>query len=689
MTDSPDDKREPNEPIQTQKNRLHDAISPYLRQHANNPVHWQPWDEQAFEQARRENKPIFLSIGYAACHWCHVMERESFENPDIAALLNKHFVSIKVDREEHPDLDALYMNVVVAMTGQGGWPMSVFLTPDLKPFYGGTYFPPERRYGMPRFRDVLEQIMLHWQHNEAALTENAEKAVALLRQQAVPDTTEADEPDATLLDTAAQQLQQGFDTENGGWSDAPKFPSPAAIRLLLRAYCRTQKAYLLSMATTTLDKMRDGGIFDQLGGGFHRYTVDAQWRVPHFEKMLYDNAQLAEAYLEAWQITGNADYRATAESVLTYLLRDMRDPSGGFYASQDADSDGEEGAYYLWSYEEVLQHLGTEAGRWFCNCHGIQPDGNFSSPEESHAGRNIPLRVQEDAALATPRATLLQVRNNRVPPQTDDKVVTSWNALTITAFAKAALALGESRYGDAALKAGSFLRDVMLRDTMLLRAWRQGEANLPGYLDDYACTVNAFIDLYECSADSRWLTLARNLADMMLEKFHNAQHGGFYSTSEEHKHLLARLQPFHDTAEPSGNAQATLALLRLGVLFDAEHYTSLAQETIRTGLHLMRKAPMMALNLLLATEFLLRGADEITVTGDHNHPQMAAFLREVGASFIPNRVLIYGDDGTGHPEVSDTHAAGASELPTVRVCKNRTCLPPVTTPEALAEQLRT
>ncbi len=670
------------------ENRLQHAVSPYLLQHASNPVAWQPWDDAALEQARRENKPIFLSIGYAACHWCHVMEHESFEDAAIAALMNRYFVNIKVDREERPDLDALYMKAVVAMTGQGGWPMSVFLTPERAPFYGGTYFPPERRYGMPAFRDVLEQIASRWHENRDSVETHAARVVSVLQQHAPASTKSIEDFHRGLFEDAEQALADAFDARWGGWDGAPKFPAGAALALLLCLHHRNNAAGTLSMVTTTLDRMRQGGIYDQLGGGFHRYSVDEEWRVPHFEKMLYDNARLAVVYLEAWQHTGISDYRTVAGETLDYLLRDMQDPLGGFYASQDADSEGDEGAFYLWTRDEIMQHLGKEAGALFCESHDVRQRGNFVSQESGHHGKNV-LALKKDAPnLAPLRKTLLEARYRRVPPQTDDKILTSWNALAITAFAKAAFALETERYCNAALKGGAFLRDVMFQGDTLLRAWRNGKAHLPGYLDDYACTVNAFIDLYECSADYHWLEVARTLASLMIDKFHNQAGGAFYGTSAEHKHLVARLQPLHDAPEPSGNAEAALALLRLGVLFNEERYTTLARETLSAAAHVMRDAPAMSTNLLLAADLLYRGSVEITLAGDDKHPTMKAFLRVIGETYIPHRVLAYAGD---EPERLGLAAVRPSEkaleTPSAQVCKDHVCLPVAVAPEDLSGQL--
>ena len=669
-------------------NRLADQISPYLLQHANNPVHWQPWDDIALEQALQQDKPIFLSIGYAACHWCHVMERESFENESIAALMNRYFVNIKVDREERPDLDDVYMKAVVAMTGQGGWPMSVFLTPELKPFYGGTYFPPEGRYGMPGFRDVVEQIAAYWAGDRSKLFENAERLTTLIGQYSAPVGIKSSVEVDAWINEAIEALKSSFDTENGGWGDAPKFPSSAAIRLLFRKYQRTSESSCLSMATKTLDKMRCGGIYDQLGGGFHRYAVDGAWRVPHFEKMLYDNALLVVAYLEAWQATGNEAYRTVVIETLDFLLRDMQDKAGGFYASLDADSEGGEGAYYLWTHKEIMEHLGEEAGSKFCRCYGVKPEGNFLSHEGSHHLKNVLLFQDSGAVDDSSRSVLLATRQQRPAPQRDDKVLTSWNALAITAFSRAAIALDNAVYADAALRAGRFLRDEMLHEGELRRSWRKGKSHLPAYLDDYAAFADACVDLYACSADFSWIQLAHNLVEKMVEDFSNEQSCGFYATSANHTHLLARMQPMQDTAEPSGNALAAHVLLRLGHILGEERYVGLAEKTFEATAAKMQHIPVAFLNMLLAGDLYQHGAEEITLSGCLEQEDMKAFRRIIGEYFIPNRLLIYAGAAERQEHLPPLQGRDVSDdVSRVWICRNRICSTPALNLEALRMQL--
>ncbi len=670
------------------ENRLAGEISPYLQQHAANPVAWQPWDDAALEQAIVQDKPVFLSIGYAACHWCHVMEHECFEDESMAELMNRHFINIKVDREERPDLDEIYMKAVVAMTGQGGWPMSVFLTPDLRPFYGGTYFPPERRYGIPGFREVLEQLVAFWAGDRTRLLQNASQLVTLIQSQAAVITGTDNIPAESLCDEAVKVLEDSFDPRWGGWGQAPKFPSSSAIALLLRVHKRTGRENLMSMATETLDRMRSGGIYDHLGGGFHRYSVDEEWRVPHFEKMLYDNAQLAVAYLEAWQATGRDDYRVILRETLDYLVREMQDNAGGFYASQDADSEEGEGAYYLWTYDEIMGLLGEEEGNQFCAAYGVKPGGNFASHDSGHHGKNVLFRERSDSDLSAMRTVLLIERQQRTAPKTDDKVLTSWNGMAITAFARAALAFGDAHYGNAALKAGTFLRDVMFANGTLLRTWRAGKAHLPAYLDDYAAFANACIDLYEYTADFSWIELAQNLVEEMIGRFHNGEGGGFFSTGEEHRHLLVRMYSMHDTAEPSGNSMAYLVLIRLAAVLGEERYRSLAENTLRAAAPMMQRAPSAALSFLTAAEMRLSGAVEITLGGDREYPAMKAFQTVVGEQFIPGRVIVYAGEAERKrniPLVRGRNAVDGS--PCVWVCRNRSCMAPATTTDELFQRL--
>jgi len=692
----------------TPANRLLHETSPYLLQHAHNPVDWFPWGDEAIAKARTEDKPIFLSIGYSACHWCHVMERESFENAGIAALLNADFVSIKVDREERPDLDEIYMTAVVAMNGQGGWPMSVFLTPGLKPFYGGTYYPPADGYGRPGFASVLARIAHVWKHQRGEVLESADGLTDYIRAQLEETRGDTGALSLELVRNAAADLRRAFDHSHGGWDGAPKFPSAPGIALLLREYRRTHDPELLHMATFTLDKMARGGMYDQVGGGFHRYSVDAEWLVPHFEKMLYDNAQLVQAYLEAYQATANPSFRRVAAETLEYVLRDMSAPGGAFYSSEDADSEGEEGTFYLWTRAEIMDLLGTETGALFCRYYGVHEAGNFNSHEKCHAGQNIlhvpapPETVAADLSLTTEalderlaaaRARLLETRAKRVRPGRDDKILTSWNALMISAFAQGARILEEPRYRNAAEQAGRFLCERMMRDGQLLRTHRNGESRLPAYLDDYAFAAHAFLDLYDAAFDAAWLEAAESLAAMMQEKFWDDAAGAFRFTAEEHAHLIARSRPSYDGAEPSGNAMAAFVLLRLARLLDHPEYQERARRVLEGNALAMAQVPRGFLKTLCAVDFLLDTPREIVICGARRAEDTAALLRAANTVFAPNAVFAFVDPaGPG----ADTLArrmpllAGKTLVrgkAAAYVCEDFVCASPVVSPDELARLL--
>ncbi len=601
----------PNQPT----NRLAGATSPYLLLHAENPVAWQPWDEAALERARREDKPIFLSIGYSACHWCHVMARESFEDAETAKFLNARFVSIKVDREERPDLDALYMTAVQAMTGRGGWPMSVFLTPDLRPFHGGTYWPDRPRHGMPSFRQVLEAVAEAWKNRTDEVEKTAARVTEAIRRSADRTGT----GDATLDDgplaAAVRHLQRQFDAEHGGFGGAPKFPPATTIRLLLAQHERDGDADALRMARRTLDDMARGGIRDQLGGGFHRYAVDAAWLVPHFEKMLYDNALLAVAYIEAYQATGEERYARVARETLDWVRREMADAGGGFHAALSAETEGEEGAFYVWTSAEVREAVGPDeadlVGRYF----GVTDEGNFEGgrsvlhvpvPHDAFAEREgiepEALRERIDAA----RERLLQARGEREPPHKDDKVLADWSALAVAAFARAARVLDEPRYRQAAEGAADFLLGEMWDETDgLLHAHRAGTSHTPAFLDDYAYLASALLDLYEVTSEAERLQQARRVADALIERFADPDGGGFYETSAGREDLIARLKRGYDQARPNGNAVAARALLRLAPHTDEAAYRDAAVGTLKAFHPTMTEAPEAAAAMLLALESYL------------------------------------------------------------------------------------
>ncbi|HEV3023759.1 MAG TPA: thioredoxin domain-containing protein, partial [Pirellulales bacterium] len=618
-------------------NRLADETSPYLLQHANNPVDWHPWGPEALQRAKAEEKPIFLSIGYSACHWCHVMEHESFENEAIAKTLNESFVPIKVDREERPDLDQIYMQAVQMMTGRGGWPMSTFLTPDLEPFYGGTYWPPTGRMGMPGFDQVLAAVSEAWRERRGQVREQAAQLTAELAR-----ATGLEQPpgDLTLqpLTSAEAALERIFDHRHGGFGTAPKFPHPMDLRVLLRVWRRSPRESVLKLVTLTLDKMAAGGIYDHLGGGFHRYSVDERWLVPHFEKMLYDNALLAACYLETYQATGNADYARTARETLDFVLREMTGPEGGFYSTQDADSEGEEGKFYVWTPAEVEALLGERAAKTFCYVYDISPEGNFE-------GRNIinlPKTLVQCAKifdrdlaelateLAVGRARLLAARGLRVRPGLDDKVLVSWNGLMIDALSQAAGVLDEPRYLTAATRAAEFIAKHLRRgDGRLLHAWRAGRARFDAYLDDYACLANSLVSLYEAGFDERWIDLAAELADVILAQFADADGSGFFYTAADHEPLIARQKDLQDSSTPSGNAMAATALARLGKLCGRSDDVDAARRTLASLAKLMSQHPTAAGQLLIALDFMLDPAPELVLTAPPGDPDADSVLAEV------------------------------------------------------------
>jgi hypothetical protein len=619
-----------------------------LLQHAGNPVDWHPWGSEALERARAEDRPIFLSIGYSACHWCQVMEHESFENAEIARQMNEHFVCVKVDREERPDLDQIYMNAVQLMTGRGGWPMSVFLTPDLKPFYGGTYWPPQPRAGMPGFNQVLVAVADAWQHRRAQAMDQAQELTDQLNALAAP-AIEPGALSAALLDHAAAALTHALDTTHGGFGRAPKFPHPMDLRLLARDWHRTGGESSLSAMTLTLDKMAGGGIYDQLGGGFHRYSVDERWLVPHFEKMLYDNALLVPCYLDALAITGNADYARVARETCDYVLREMTDPLGGFYSTQDADSEGEEGKFFVWTPAEIEAVLGDAAAKTFCYVYNVTPEGNFEHGRSilnrpktlAQCGQILGRDVSElERELSHSRTKLLAARERRVHPGLDDKVLVAWNGLMIEAMVQAAAVLDESRYLAAAERAADFLLTHLRRpDGRLLHSWRAGTARLDAYLDDYTCLASALVSLYEADFDERWIEAAIQLVDVVLRQFEDTRHGGFFFTASDHETLITRQKDLYDNAVPSGNSMAALALLRLGKLTGRGEYLASAERTLRAGAAIMQQAPLATGQLLSALDLHLGPTSEIVILGDPEQADTAAALAALRHRFVPNKVV--------------------------------------------------
>jgi len=693
-------------------NRLAHEKSPYLLQHVHNPVDWYPWGEEAFEKARREDKPIFLSAGYSTCHWCHVMERESFEDAQLAELLNRHFVPVKLDREERPDVDRIYMLFVQATTGSGGWPMSVWLTPDLKPFFGGTYFPPDNRYGRPGFRHILERIAEAWTHERDRLVRSGQEILGELERHTAI-ASNSTHLDQFVLETGFFQFRRSFDPKYGGFGGAPKFPRPSAYSFLLREYARTGNREALEMVLQTLRAMARGGMNDQLGGGFHRYSVDERWFVPHFEKMLYDQAQLAVSYLEAFQITGEESYAAVARSVLDYVLRDMTHPEGGFYSAEDADSVIDaaepdvkrEGAFYLWTRTEIESQLVRPAAEWLCHYYGVGDGGNVrEDPHGEFAGKNILYEahiVEETAAwfgvspgevreaLAAARQTLLAFRSGRPRPHLDDKILTGWNGLMITAFALATQVLGDPRYLEAARRSANFMLATMYNPEtrMLLRRYRDGAAAIPGFLDDYAFFTQALLDLYEADFDVRWLEAALRLMTKTTELFADQKDGGFFSTAEGDASLVLRLKDDYDGAEPSGNSVVAMNLLRLAQMTGNEEFHRAAERTLGVFASHLKTAPTALPQMLVSLGFALSKSKQIILAGERDAPDTHALLRVVRRRFLPNKIVLLADSGVSRflPVVNSmTPISGRAAA---YVCEDYTCKLPVTSEDELAALL--
>ena len=596
-------------------NQLAGEISQYLLQHAENPVEWHAWNEAALELARKEDKPIFLSIGYSSCHWCHVMAHESFNNEQIAQILNENFVSIKVDREERPDLDQIYMEAVQLMTGRGGWPMSVFLTPDKEPFYAGTYWPARPQYGMPGFDQILQAVAEAWQKRRPELLDQAAKVTRILQENDVPEPAGGQvKLDERLLESAEAALVQSFDAEYGGFGPAPKFPQPLALQLLLSRWPHAADDELLHIVTTTLDRMSMGGIYDHIGGGFHRYSVDARWLVPHFEKMLYDNALLAACYLKAWQATDQDIYANVVRETLDYVLRDMTAPQGGFYSAEDADSEGQEGKFYVWTPDEIQAVLGLELSVTFCRVYGVTERGNFEGQNILNISRPIeleakllgldPVRLNKD--LAEAREKLFSIREKRVRPSRDDKILVAWNGLMIDALAQAGATLGEKRFTDAAIAATSFLLNRLRADSgRLMHCARNGQVKYNAYLDDYAALGNALVTLHETGSPGDWLKTAIELAEELVRNYADFEQGGFFYTASDHEPLIARKKDFIDSSVPSGNGLAATFLLRLAGLSNREDFRKAAYLTLQFAAALMQQVPTATCQLLMALEMHL------------------------------------------------------------------------------------
>ncbi len=671
-------------------NRLAGETSPYLLQHAHNPVDWYPWGPEALARAKAEGRPIFLSVGYSACHWCHVMERESFEDPAIAALMNEHFVNVKVDREERPDIDAIYMSAVQAMTGHGGWPMSVFLTPDGRPFYGGTYYPPADSRGMPGFPRVLMSVREAWDGRRDEIITSAGEMTEHLAAIAQVPAAGAGPLDARPLDAAARALLRSFDPTHGGFGSAPKFPHPMDLRVLLRHHARAGDDQALHAVRLTLDRMARGGIYDHLGGGFARYSTDERWLVPHFEKMLYDNALLATTYLEAYQVTRDPEHARVARETLDYILGRMTGPEGAFYATEDADSEGVEGKFYVWSLAEVVALLGPDRGKTFAYVYDVTEQGNW----EGSSILNLPKTIAQAAGmlgrdeaglrdeLAEGRALLLAAREGRVPPGKDTKVLTSWNGLMLAPLAEGSRILGDERYLDAARRAaGSLLDRMTTPDGRLLHSFKDGQARFNGYLDDYANLVDGLTRVYEASGEPRWIEAAVTLADRMIAEFLDPADGNFFYTGANHEALIARTKDVYDNATPSGNAMAITALVRLAALTGRDDLASTARKALESVRLVMEKAPSAAGQSLIALDFLLAAPREFAVVAPPGDGEFRAVLETIAARFLPHKVVAPSRPGQSEaspdliPLLADRPARDGRA--TVYVCERMTCRAPV------------
>lgn len=677
-------------------NRLAHEASPYLLQHAHNPVDWYPWGGEALSRSKNEDKPILLSIGYSSCHWCHVMEQESFENGGIAQIMNERFVNIKVDREERPDLDETYMNAVQMMTGSGGWPMTVFLTPDLVPFHAGTYFPPEDRGGMPGFRRVLLTVSEYYQTHRQEVTKVATQMKQALHQmvEIVPSGGVLDEQ---ILRNAFDAIERHFDPIHGGVGGAPKFPSTMTLSFMLRYWKQTGAPEALRLVALTLEKMANGGIRDHLGGGFHRYSVDDRWLIPHFEKMLYDNALLSRSYFEAYQATGKGRYCQVGEQTLRYVMREMKGPDGGFYSTQDADSEGEEGKFYVWSRAQIKELLGKDKGTPFCAYYGATPQGNFEggmsvlhvaeSLEKVSERYGIPARDLEPL-LQEGREKLFAEREKRIRPGRDEKILTSWNGLMISGFTDGYRVTGHEPYLAAATEAARFILTSLVKDGHLMRVFSRGRGQGRGYAEDYAYFIQALIDLYEATFDLSWLKEANDLNARMIEEFWDEGNGGFYFSGKGNEALIARSKSPYDNATPSSNSVAVFNLLRLGYLTGEEPLKKRAEQVLQLFRAFLAEHPAGFAHMLSGLSFFL-GPEEIGIIGSKKDPRTQSMLREIFLAYLPSRILNLRDpqEATGEGWLPFLDGKEARDLPVAFVCKKFSCLPPARDAESLRKLL--
>lgn len=672
---------------QNKPNHLVNETSPYLLQHAENPVDWYPWGDEALTRARTENKPILLSIGYSACHWCHVMAHESFENEEIARLMNEHFINIKVDREERPDLDTVYMEAVQSITGSGGWPLTVFLTPEGNPFYGGTYFPPEDRQGLPGFPRVLITVSDAYRNRSNQVQQATEQILNVLNSKVNSKTT-AGQLTSDILEQAYSAIKQNFDRENCGFGEAPKFPQPMVLEFLLRYYLRTREKDALEMVTLTLEKMAKGGIYDQIGGGFHRYATDRHWLVPHFEKMLYDNALLSRVYLHSYLVTRTPIFRKIAEETLDYVLREMTSSQGGFYSTQDADSEGEEGKYYLWSIDEIKKVLGDETAGIIGNYYGVTNVGNFEGRNILYVPKNA--QTEEPGIVNQSKALLLKEREKRIKPGRDEKILASWNGLMLSSLAQAATILHRGDYLDAAIANGSFLLGSMTSEGHLMHTYKDNQAKIDGFLEDHALVIEGLLDLHQATFQGKWLKEAIRLTDIMVNEFWDESVGMFYDTGKRHQPLFIRPKNIHDGAVPSGPSSATLTLLKVSRLTGDDRFEHIAIKSLQNMGENLSLYPLAFGNWLCALDLQLSTPQEIAIIGPRNDPVTEDLIDVLLSNWDPNRIIA---------AINPSDPALFADLPlfknrnmidgqpTVYLCERHSCQMPVNNPNLLRDQL--
>ena len=668
-------------------NRLIKETSPYLLQHAGNPVNWYPWGDEALIHARTQDKPILLSIGYSACHWCHVMAHESFENEEIARLMNDNFVNIKVDREEHPDLDTVYMDAVQVIAGRGGWPLTVFLTPEGKPFYGGTYFPPEDSHGLPGFSRVLKIVSDAYRNRRREVDQATQQVMTALNSRAEGESN-TQQLTVDILNQAYSTISQDYDEVNGGFGHAPKFPQPMVLDFLLRQYHRTGDKEALDMVTLTLETMARGGVYDQLGGGFHRYATDAHWLVPHFEKMLYDNAQLSQVYLHAYLITKTPLFRHIAEETIDYVLREMTSPEGGFYSTQDADSEGEEGKYYTWTIDEIKEVLDEKSAGILGEYYGVTTSGNFEGRNILHIARDH--FSEEPDNIRRAKVLLLKEREKRTRPGRDEKIQASWNGLMLASLAEAAIILNRKEYLNAAIANGSFLLNSLMSDGYLRHTYKDGKTSIEGYLEDYASVIEGLLNLHQAAFEGKWLSKAIRLAELMVNEFWDESAGLFFDTGKRHQALFVRPRNTHDVALPSGSSLATSVLLKLSRLTENKKLEKIAVSSLATMVSIISQYSQGFGNWLCALDFHLSTPQEIAIVGSRNDQMTADLLRVLYNIWLPNKVVAAKDPGDLAPVdnlliLKDRYMI--NNLPTVYVCERYSCRAPVNEPDLLRDQL--